>query len=301
MSNATATHAPAPAPRAPAAPKFPKPPASAAAAKPGLRRTGRRIMVYGEGGTGKTTMALRSTLVGETAFIDLEGTLFSLLGDEAPETLTPYYPESWEQILAVLDGLIAYATAKQGARSVVIDSLTAAETMLDEYVLAHFTPNKGGFGKVDFHPEGNPQPLASLNELGGGGDSAAKYPAFNVLLARLDSLARLGVNVIVVCHEAPTDVADLVNGGQVFRRAEPRLMTTANGKNSLRLRAVEWCDDVLHIYAERVADKDSKAEHRTGDVLVAFAPDNGYVAKSRTLSGEPQSRDEFRMENLLTK
>jgi hypothetical protein len=257
-------------------------------------------MIYGEGGVGKTTLALKAAEAGETAFLDLEGTLYALLGDNAPDTITPMYADGWEQILSHLDGLRERADAGNAPRTVVIDSLTAAETMLDSYVLAHYTPNKGGFGKVDFNPAGNPTPLRSLNELGGGGDSAAKYPAFNVLLARLDSLAARGVNVVVVCHEAPTDVTDLVNGGQIFRRAEPRLMTTANGKNSMRLRAVEWCDDVLHMYAERIASTD-KAEHRTGDILVAFSPDNGYVAKSRTFKGDPVNRDDFALAGILTK
>lgn len=286
------------APRAPAAPKFPKPPT--AAKRTGIRKTGRRVMVYGEGGVGKTTLALKAATLGETVFLDLEGTLFALLGENAPDTIVPCYPETWDEILAHLDGIRANCDAGNAPKAVVIDSLTAAETLLDAYVLAHYTPNKGGFGRVDFNPNGNAQPLSSLNELGGGGDSAAKYPAFNVMLARLDSLAARGVNVVVVCHEAPTDVTDLVNGGQVFRRAEPRLMTTANGKNSMRLRAVEWCDDVLHMYAERVASAD-KAEHRTGDILVAFSPDNGYVAKSRSLTGDPKTREDFDLTAILTK
>lgn len=276
---------------------MPMPPPSAKTAKPkattslwgNIRKTGRRVGIYGESGAGKTSLA--ATIQGETVFLDLENTLYALFGEGIPENIHAAYPDSWQEILTILDA--DFATVK----NIVIDSITTAEVMLDQYVLRHFRANKAGYGKVDFFEEEQP-PLHTLNELGGGGADNAKYQAFNAMLMRLEMLAAKGINIIVIAHDCAKEMEDLTNGG-AFRRNEPRLNDPNSGKNSMRRRFIEWLDDLLFVYFERVSGGEDKREHRTGERLVAVEAGDGYMAKSRSLNGEPINRNEFALANII--
>lgn len=254
-----------------------------------LRKSGRRIGIYGEGGVGKTTLAAKAE--GETVFVDLEGTLYALFGDSVPANVHPAYTDSWQGLLDI------FKEDFTGIRNVVIDSITTAEVMLDSYVLSHFKPNKAGFGKVDFFVE-ETTPLHSLDELGGGGGANAKYQAFNALLMALDNLTAKGINVIIIAHDCAKENEDLQNGG-AFRRNEPRLLDPNSGKNSLRLRFKEWLDDLFFVFFERLVSGSDKREHRTGTRLVGVESGDGFVAKSRTLHGDPVNLDDFALSTII--
>lgn len=277
---------------------MPMPPPSAKTAKPkapatslwgNIRKTGRRVGIYGESGAGKTSLA--ATIQGETVFLDLENTLYALFGDAIPANIHAAYPDTWQEILTILDA--DFTTVK----NIVIDSITTAEVMLDQYVLRHFRANKAGYGKVDFFEEEQP-PLHTLNELGGGGADNAKYQAFNAMLMRLERLAAKGINIVVIAHDCAKEMEDLTNGG-AFRRNEPRLNDPNSGKNSMRRRFIEWLDDLLFVYFERVAGGEDHREHRTGDRLVAVEAGDGYMAKSRSLNGEPINRNDFDLAAII--
>lgn len=254
-----------------------------------IRKGGRRVGIYGESGAGKTSLA--STVEGNTVFLDLENTLFALFGETIPPNILPAYPDSWQEILDLLDADFT------DIKNIVIDSITTAEVMLDQYVLRHFRPNKAGFGKVDFYAD-EQEPLHTLNELGGGGADNAKYQSFNTFLMKLERLCAKGVNLIVIAHDCAKEMEDLTNGG-AFRRNEPRLNDPNSGKNSMRRRFIEWLDDLLFIYFERVTSGDDRREHRTGDRLVAVEAGDGYMAKSRSLNGEPVNRNAFNINNIV--
>ena len=254
-----------------------------------VRKSGRRIGIYGESGAGKTSLA--ATVQGETVFLDLENTLYALFGKDIPENIHAAYPDTWQQILDILN---ADFTTVQ---NIVIDSITTAEVMLDQYVLRHFRANKAGFGKVDFFEEEQPA-LHTLNELGGGGADNAKYQAFNSMLMQLERLSAKGINIITIAHDCAKEMEDLTNGG-AFRRNEPRLNDPNSGKNSMRRRYIEWLDDLFFVYFERVSGGEDHREHRTGDRLVAVEAGDGYMAKSRTFSGDPIKREEFDLSSVI--
>lgn len=256
-----------------------------------MRKGGRRVGIYGESGSGKTSLAAQAE--GDTVFLDLENTLYALFGEKLPSNILPAYPESWQEILDLLDADFT------NIKNIVIDSITTAEVMLDQYVLRHFRANKAGFGKVDFY-EDEQTPLHTLNELGGGGADNAKYQSFNIFLMKLERLCAKGINIITIAHDCTKEMDDLSNGG-AFRRNEPRLNDPNSGKNSMRRRFIEWLDDLVFIYFERIASGEDHREHRTGDRLVAVEAGDGYIAKSRTLFGEPKNRADFDINNILVK
>ena len=63
----------------------------------GFGKRGKRVLIYGEGGVGKTTLATQ--IKGKTLFIDLEASLLDLFDEDTlPENITPYWPKTWEEV-----------------------------------------------------------------------------------------------------------------------------------------------------------------------------------------------------------
>jgi len=250
---------------------IPAPPA-AAQAKPKVafgtlaKPAGHRIVVYGTGGIGKTTLC--AALPGPVAFIDLDGSL-PVLGPRLAEqglagNIVPVEGVSdWGTLMAALD-----ADGWDAVKTIVVDTATKAEHL----ALAHTLKTK---------PTEKGQYVASIEGYGFGKGYVLVAETFNALMARLDRHARAGRNVALVCHECTATVPN--PEGEDWLRYEPRLQNPPSGKASIRLAVKEWCDHLLFIGYD-VDVKNGVA--RGGGTKTLYASERPHcMAKSRTTDG----------------
>ena len=204
---------------------------------------GHRIVVYGPGGIGKTTLA--ASMPGRTAFFDL---------DESLSRLKPQLEESGllDNIVEV-PGIVSWADLRaalqsegwDGVKNIIIDTGTKAEELAMAHTLA----------TVKY---GNGQTARSIEDYGYGKGYQYVFDTFLPLLADLDRHARAGRNVVVVCHDCTTTVPNPM--GEDWQRYEPRLQSPSSGKASIRLRVREWADHVLFLGYDIAVDKDGKGK-----------------------------------------
>lgn len=271
MTSATAS-APAPpraAPRRAAVPtQAPQRPAPKPAVAFGKVRanTGHRIVLYGPGGIGKTSLACLAP--GPVAFFDLDDSLGVLMG-QLPEgaDIRPVTDASdWQTVRDAL-----HAGGWDEIRTVVIDSATKAEELCLRWVLDNIKTDKGAKAeRMEDYPYGK-----GYTHL---------YDTFLLLLGDLDQHVRAGRNVVLICHDCTAAVPN--PRGEDWIRYEPRLQSPSSGKASVRLRVREWADHVLFLGYD-VAVKDGKASDRSCQTRTIYTTERPHcMAKSRTLDEE---------------
>ena len=242
---------------------MPTPPAAAArgALKFGTVRAGagHRIVLYGPGGIGKTTLA--AALPGPVAFFDLDESLPRLrvaLGDALPQVVEV---EAWPAIRAAL--------ASDGwdqVKSIVVDSATRAEELAVAHTLATIKHEKG-------------HTVTSIEGYGYGKGYQHVFDEFLPLLGDLDRHSRAGRHVALICHDCTANVPN--PAGDDWLRYEPRLQSPASGKSSIRLRVREWADHVLFLGYDVAVNADGKGRG-TGTRTVYPAELPHCMAKSRS-------------------
>jgi hypothetical protein len=224
---------------------------------------GHRVVLYGPGGIGKTTLAAQ--LPGPVAFIDLDESLGRLrvqLNDAG--LLTNIMPVegvvTWADLRTVLQ-----SDGWDAVRSIVIDTATKAE----ELAIAHTLENVTAEGKR----------VMSVEGYGFGKGYGYVFDTFLTLLADLDRHSRAGRNVVLVCHDCTANVPN--PAGEDWLRYEPRLQSPTSGKASIRLRVREWADHVLFIGYDVNVGKDGKG--RGAGTRTLYTTELPHcMAKSRT-------------------
>ena len=249
-------------PTKPAIPTAPRPPAPLAAPRANIAFAavpvggGHRVVLYGPGGIGKTTLA--AGLPGRTVFFDLDESL-SRLRDLAAATVVPGI-HTWADLRGALQ-----APGWDGVNNIVIDSFTKAE----ELAVAHTLENVLAENKR----------VTSIEGYGYGKGYGYVYDTVLPLLADLDRHCRAGRNVILICHDCTCSVPN--PSGEDWLRYEPRLQSPTSGKASIRLRVREWADHVLFVGYDVAVSKDGKGQGAgTRTIYPTELPH--CMAKSRT-------------------
>ncbi len=219
----------------------------------GVKKIVHRVVFFGPGGVGKSSMAVGAKQLGMGVLcVDCEGST-AFLDVERIE------PTNW------LDLRAGVREKSLGFGMVFIDTLTIAEEMAREYVLGNVKHEKG-------------KEINGIEDYGYGKGYVHVYEEFLKLLGDLDGLVRQGIHVVGICHDC---IAAVPNpGGDDWIRYEPRLQLSKNA--SVRHRVKEWCDHLLYIGFD-TAVEDGKAKG-TGTRTIYSAELPSHWAKSRSIS-----------------
>jgi energy-coupling factor transporter ATP-binding protein EcfA2 len=215
-----------------------------------------RIVLYGPGGIGKSTLA---ALAPGVVMLDVESGTYELDVNRVDGI------DSFAELRACLQ-----SDALNGAETVVIDSATRTEELAIAHTLASRPHEKGHH--VD-----------NIEGYGFGKGYQHVYDTFLLLLQDLDAQVRAGRNVVLVAHDCVDNVPNPT--GDDWIRYEPHLQSPRSGKASIRNRVIQWANHVLFVGYDVVA-KDGKGRGGgTRTIYPAELPT--HRAKSRTLPPDP--------------
>lgn len=217
-----------------------------------------RIVIYGPGGIGKSTLGM---YLPGALFIDLEA------GTRKLQVTRDSTVKDWSTLRGKLAG-IASAPPK-GMQTVIIDSVTVAEVMAKEHVIATRKTEKGHY--VD-----------SIEGFGWNRGLNYVYEEFVGLVADLDRLLDVGINVCLICHEV-TSFAPNPDGDEYLRWDLHLYAGDKKQRGSIRDRVEQWADHILFIGYD-VAVKDGKGQG-CGTRTIYSAETPTHIAKSRTWRG----------------
>jgi hypothetical protein len=230
-----------------------------------IQPQGHRIVLYGPGGVGKTSLA--AIAPGPVAFIDLDESMPVLRPQFAPDLDIRLVTgvSTWQDLRTALQ-----SDGWDDIRTIVIDSVTKAEEFCGAWVLANIKKE-------------NQTRAERLEDYGYGKQFGYMYDTFLALLGDLDQHIRAGRNVILIAHDCTTEVPN--PNGPNWLRYEPRLQAPGSGKSSIRLRVKEWADHVLYFGFDKgdVADGKMAKGFESRTIYPVEMPH--CMAKSRTCSG----------------
>ena len=243
--------------------------------------SGHRVVIYGTGGIGKTTLACQ--MPGPVAFFDLD--------DSLPILASRLKEQGLERNIVPVDNVTDWGTLLSALNSdgwdsiktIVLDTGTRAEKMCEDWIIATMPNEKGA-------------KVSTIEGYGYGKGYVIKEREFAHLLAALDRHARAGRNVVLICHDC---VANVPNpGGEDWLRSEPRLQNPQGGKASIRAAVKEWCDHLLFIGYDVATDKGKAKGSGTRTMYTAERPH--CMAKSRTTTEAiPLTDGAFDWSNIL--
>lgn len=243
----------------PGQPARPSAPSAPLEVQRGIIKSGERIVIYGAGAIGKTTLADLIRKIG----IDI---LFFDLASETQFLDTARIQVScWDELIA---GLYSPTVNEFGA--VCIDALTNAEEFAGTWTIAHVP-----------HPEKENKKISRIEDYGFGKGYSMVYETFLQLLQACDAIARTGRHVICTAHECQHNVTNL--WGDDYFQFQPRLQCPPSGKGSIRHRVKEWTQHMFYIgYDISVNDRGKAQGHGSRTIYTSERPT--HWAKSRTLS-----------------
>lgn len=232
-----------------AAPAVAAPPAFRVSS--GRQARAQRVVIYGPGGVGKTTLA---SLAPSAILLDIEG------GSARLDVSRVEGIGTWDHLRAALQD----PALTEPFSTVVIDSLTRAEELALAWTIQNVPHEKGSR-------------VARIEDYGFGKGYQHLFDTFLLILADLDRLTERGKHVVLICHECVNDAPN--PSGEDFMRYEPRLQAPKSGKASIRDRVFEWADWVGYVSYD-VLSEDGKARGN-GTRTVYFDARPTWRAKGR--------------------
>ena len=219
-----------------------------------------KILLYGPGGIGKSTLA---SLASGAIILDIESGTRDLDVDRIESI------DSFAALRTCLQG-----NALDGHRTVVIDSATKAEELAVAHTLETVKHEKG-------------MTVGSVEGYGFGKGYQHVYDTFLLLLSDLDRQARAGRSVILIAHDCIDSVPNPT--GDDWIRYEPHLQRPKSGKASIRNRVVQWADHVLFLGYDVVSEDGKGKGAGTRTIWPIEQP--SHIAKSRRIADPVQFQD----------
>lgn len=229
---------------------------------------GHRIILYGAGGIGKSTLACQ--LPGNSAFIDADESLSKLKPQlESADIKIPVLipATDWMSLRTNLQ-----SSGYDNIQNVILDTWAPIQLWTEKYTLA-MTLKEGG------------KKAANIEDYGYGKGWRHVYDTFLPLIGDLDAHMRAGRNVVIVMHDETSKVPN--PAGVDFIRWEMKAQHTPNA--SIRLRLREWADHVLFLSYDISVDEagaDKGKAKGVGYRTLHTAELPHFMAKSRTTSAD---------------
>jgi hypothetical protein len=230
--------------------------------------SGEKIILYGETGMGKTTLA---SMAPDPVFIGLDDGGRKIRNPKTGERLR-HVPdiETFEDVRGSMDYLVADPTCK----TAVLDTVTLLQS---PYAEAHT------FQTVCIKNDrtGATRQAEHIEDYGFGKGYKHLWNTMRLPLLQGDRLAAAGKNIIVIaqlmCHKLTND------HGDEYLKEGPQLYHSEKNWSILKTW-VEWADHVFRIRPldTRVLGEKKKAVKSTERVIDTLG-DNTFYAKSRTL------------------
>jgi hypothetical protein len=217
----------------------------------GLITGAQRVLLYGPGGIGKSSLA---GLAPNPIFLDIEE------GTHHMDVPRISGISDFADLRACLQ-----SHALDSFKTIVIDSATKAE----EWAIANTIQNV---------LSDNKHRVTSIEGYGFGKGYQHVYDTFLLLLADLDSQVRAGRNVILIAHDCIANVPNPVS--EDYIRYEPHLQAPKSGKASIRNRVIQWADYVLSVGYDVISEDGKGKGGGTRTIFTVERPDR--IAKSRT-------------------
>ena len=234
-------------------------------------KRGKRVVMYGTGGWGKTSIAAMAPGAG---FIDLD----RRTGHVAEKLTAHGLKLNRIKDLGMVGGRIDDAQAFQETRDVLHDEdlFPAGSTVVIDTATKLEEHSWGWVVKNVKHEKG--YPINNIEDYGWGKGYTHAFDQMCKVLSDLDALSMRGVNSIMLCHDCIANFNDPAQVGQ-HKRYEPRLYRSASGNTDTRLRVREWADAVLFCTYDMIKEKDGVVTGQgTRKVYTQERP--GFMAKS---------------------
>ena len=211
---------------------------------------GQRIVLYGDAGAGKTTLA---SVLPKPVFIDVERSTREL--DTARVEC-----RSYSEVRARLAN-----PALDEFASINLDSGSILQTFAHQHVL-ETVPTEGG------------RMCSSIEDYGWGKGYRHIYDHFALVLADLDRRAEMGQHVCLICHAEATSAPN--PQGPDWLRWEPQLQSIKN--SNIRSLVLQWAGHVLFLGKDVAVDQAGKGIGGTTRTL-HVTDQATMLAKSRRL------------------
>ena len=256
----TANRIPAPpAPPTHGNPSTPPLPGASPWASAPETQAGRRVLVYGQGGLGKSRLSCAAP--GPVLIFDFDeslSTLWTQLNDAQRANVRTYIPQSWADFIEKFQDMSLY----NGISTLVIDTATVAERASEAYVLENV---RAPAGKAN-----------SIEDYGYGKGYRFIFEQWIKLLSIADIHRRAGRNIVFVAHAINAKTANA--NGEDFLRVEPSLQGT--DEFSIRQRLYEWVDYCLYMDSDKSVNKDGKASGGNSRTIYTYGQP-WFLAKQR--------------------
>jgi len=225
---------------------------------------GEKILIYGESGMGKTTLAALK-----------EGVAFIGLDDGGRKIKHPITGEKLKVIKGVetfenvLNALQYHAKSGNKPQAIAIDTITKLQGLAEPWVFKHV-------------PGPRNKTVKNLEGYGYNKGYRHLYDAMRTVLEVSDKCVQQGIDIILIAQSIPTRIAN--PAGEDFLKDIPHLYS---GKPSIASLYVEWADHVAKIdYINTfVSDEGGKPGKASGSTErgIFVQPEVYYAAKSRTI------------------
>lgn len=227
---------------------------------------GKKILLYGPNGMGKTTLA---SMAPNAVFIGLDDGGREIRHPKTGAKLRAIPGvESFEDLRDALHQPDLFAA---GA-TLVLDTITMAEAAAAQYLFRTVRlPDKSY--------------ATNLEDYGYGKGFNYLLDPMRLLLADMDPLVRRGVNILLLAQQGQGTVSNL--GGMDYSQDGPTLESRPKSGANVRAEVVGWVDNVFRIgYPDVSVEKASKDAKKgkaqgTTDRQIFTEPEVHFIAKNR--------------------